>query len=245
MRITEISIKLGATINLGDYNNSRPEVGARAVVEPFDDADEVFAELGAFLEERLAKMVDDDLERVGQEPRYDHNLYQVRYSELRGCVVVAAAGIELPKESDWKNKDSWTQVDTKLPYRMRYDTAQDAAIAYAKSTGMGLYYVHQAPDLDELPGLPDPGPEPSWSAKHLRSHLASLRIPEELWSELADLEFVDQEYLLLLYNYVDYRHAVEDRISIIRAGGTPWLEAKVVAEPDDEWDDDDDDDDDE
>lgn len=245
MRITEISIKLGCTLSLGDYNNVRPEVGGRAVIEPFDEADEAFAELAAFLEERLAKIADDELERAGLEPRYAQDLYKVYCSDLRQCVVVARAGIELPQESTWRDKDEWRRASRDLPSRMRYNTAHDAAIGAAHENGYGPVYIHFPSDLAQLAPLPDPGPEPAWSVKRLRRVLGRLDIPEDQWESLAALDHVDGDYLenlddwLMRENYHGRRYGTDRIIEFIRTESVPWANGAAAAVGDDDDDDDD------
>lgn len=236
MRITEISIKLGSTVNLGDYNNTRPEVGAKAAVEAFDDPDKVYAELASFLEERMAHLVDDELERAGRDPRYAMPLYRARYSDLRQCVVVSRHDIELPQEKNWKESDRWHSVGTDLPYRMRYDTAHKAAVAAAQEKGYSLFYIHFPADLAELYPLPDPGEPPQWHVKKLRSGLAALHIPEEVWEQVADLPHVDVAYLDNFYGW--YRRSsryltIERLVAMLIAGETPW-EGAAASQAEDE-----------
>ncbi len=197
MRIIEISLKLGATVNLGDYNNFRPEIGGKAVVEPFDDPDEVYAKLEEQLAAQLARMVDDELERAGQTPRYATDLYTAQYSDLRQCVVVARAGVDLPVEKNWRDRDEWSRVSHDLPRRMRIDTARKAVIGFGKD--YPLHFIHESYQLADLPPLPDPGPEPLWSQKGLKSWLERLEVPQAEWDMLAALPHVTSGHIEKVY----------------------------------------------
>lgn len=237
MRITEISIKLGSTVNLGDYNNTRPEVGAKVAVEAFDDPDKVYVELVSFLEERMAHLIDDELERAGRDPRYAMPLYRARYSDLRQCVVVSRHDIELPEGRNWKESEQWYALSPDLPRRMRYDTAHKAAVAAAQEKGYSLFYIHFPADLAELDPLPDPGQEPDWSRKNLRNWLSRLEVPEEQWGEVGDLPHVNEEYCHNLYYWrqrVNRWPGRQEILGILLAGETPWTNAAASQAEDEE-----------
>lgn len=55
MKITEVRIDKSLTVNLGDFNNVKVQVGYSAEVEPGDDPQEVF--------EIISRTIDDDLRR--------------------------------------------------------------------------------------------------------------------------------------------------------------------------------------
>lgn len=199
MRITEISIQLGETVNLGDYSNFRPEIGMTATIEPFDEADEVFAELADEMFGKLGAMVDDALELAGREPKYTAELYQVRFSELRQYVVIARKGLALPQDENWRDKDRWLALDGDQPAHMRFETAQKLATAAAVQKLYGILVARYPLDLTLLPALPDPGPEPLWSKKGLKSWLERIFVPQTEWDMLAALPHVTPEYIQLVY----------------------------------------------
>lgn len=199
MRIVEISIKLGETVNLGDYSNFRPEIGAAAVVEPGEDPDEVFAELLGMLKGELSELVDDELERAGRTPKYTADLYKAKYSDVRRCIVVYRRAFDLPVEKTWRDKDLWLPVDNDLPHVMRYLTANKAAVAAADKMGYELIFVRAPETLASLPPLPDPGPEPLWSQKGLKSWLERLEVPQAEWDMLAALPHVTPEHIQAVY----------------------------------------------
>ena len=237
MRITEISIRIGETVNLGDYSNFRPEIGVTATIEPFDEPDEVFAELTDDLARRLGVMVDDALEQAGRQPKYTTELYKVRLSELRQVVVIARRGIDLPQENNWRDKDHWLAIgDGDLPLYMRFETAQKAATAAAMQNLYGILVVRHPDELTLLPPLPDPGLEPSWSIKKLASGLTALRIPKEAWEQVGELPHVDVAYLDNFYAW--YRRTSrylrdEQMVDMFLAGDTPWANA-AASQPDEE-----------
>ncbi len=199
MRITEISIRLGETVNLGDYSNFRPEIGATAVVGPFDDPDEAFAELTANLMGQLNELVDDELERAGRTPKSTANLYKVKYSDVRKCVVVYRRAFDLPVEKTWRDKDLWLPVDNDLPREMRYLTASKAAVAAADKMGYVLIFIHVPESLAILPPIPDPGPEPLWSQKGLGQWLERIQTPEAEWDMLAALPHVTPDHIQAVF----------------------------------------------
>lgn len=204
MRITEISIRLGETVNLGDYSNFRPEIGATAVLGPFNDPDEAFAELTETLMGQLSQLVDDELERAGRTPKYAADLYEARYNETRKCVVVYRQAFTLPVEKTWRDRDSWLRVDSDLPSTMRYPTANKAAVAAAAEKGYDLLYIHIPAELSDLPPLPDPGPEPLWSQKGLKEWLTRIQTPETEWDMLAALPHVTPEHIQAVYRNSPY-----------------------------------------
>lgn len=210
MRITEISIKLGETVNLGDYSNFRPEIGATAVVEPFNDPDEAFAELTDTLMGQLSQLVDDELERAGRTPKYTAELYGARYSDVRKCIVVYRRAFNLPAEKSWRDKDLWLPVDNDLPREMRYLTANKAAVAAAAEKGYETVFVHAPADLANLPALPDPGPQPLWSQKDLQDWLVRIDVPEDEWEMLAALPHVTREHIQAVYR--NSPHSTYDKL---------------------------------
>ncbi len=210
MRITEISIRLGETVNLGDYSNFRPEIGATAVVGPFDDPDEAFAELTDALMDQLSQLVDDELERAGRTPKYTAELYEARYSEARKCIVVYRQDIALPVEKNWRDGDRWHQADTDLPRKMRYLTASKVAVAAAAKYGYEVLFIHTPDALATLPLLPDPGPEPLWSQKGLVDWFERIQVPQDEWDMLAALPHVTAEHIQLVYR--NSPHSTWDRL---------------------------------
>ena len=237
MKIIEISIKLGATVNLGDYNNFRPEIGGKAAVEAFDDPDQVYAQLADFLEERMAQLVDDELERAGEEPRYATNLYTVWVSDVRKCVVVTRPHLNLPDESTWRDSDRWQSV--RYGKKMRITMANNTAATIAQEKGYAPVWVYANEDLSSIPDLPDPGPAPRWVTNDLEHGLRRLNIPKDTWEKVGDLPHADSEYLEKFYRW--YHDVYPSHINVLQmvemfiAGETPWLNAAV---PEGEGDDD-------
>jgi hypothetical protein len=215
MRITEISIKLGETVNLGNYSNFRPEIGAKAEVEIWENPRVVFARLAANLQTQLADLIDEALEMAEMEPKYATNLFGIRINRPRGVVVVVKKGLDLPVEKTWRDRDNW-QREPGLSHFIRADTAMPAAEKIEASQGLELFLIESLDDVAELPALPDPGPEPLWSQKELKPMLERLEVPEDDWELLAGLPHVTAEYLRGFYRHTQWlRYGTEMKQTIL------------------------------
>jgi len=235
MQITEITVKMGMTQNLGDYTNCRPEIELRATLNEGDDPDVALNQLIADTRQQLHDVVDDELEAAGREVKYFTGpLFRTAYSDVRQVIVICLDAVELPAEKNWKIGDMW-QRSYDRPARMRLETAMRAATELADKTG---YPVHLATTPDaalQLPPLPDAGPEPAWHAKGLRNALQAMRLPEEHWN-LAELAHVDEDYLRHLYRTNLEQEPLAVRLAVI-GGNLPWPEDPPEDVPmDDEWD---------
>lgn len=211
MRITTIAIKLGETVNLGNYSNYRPEISATAEIAHGENASRVMELLTYKLQSRLADLVDDALEQAEMEPKYASRLFGVRINRLRGVVLVFEKGLKLPEAKTWRDADRWERPDG-LSHHMRQDTAMAAAerIEAQGDGGIALYLIEHQEDMDVLPELPDPGPEPLWSQKGLTDWLERLRVPESEWDMLAALPHVTPEHIQLVYR--NSPHSTWDRL---------------------------------
>ena len=200
MRITEISIRLGETVNLGNYSNYRPEIAATAEITPVENANRAMEQLTYELQSRLADLVDDALEQAEMEPKYASRLFGVRINRLRGVVLVFEKGLKLPEAKTWRDKDTWER-ESGLSHYMRQDTAM-AAGERIEAQGIGelaLYLIEHQEDMDVLPELPDPGPEPLWSQKGLREWLLRIFTPEAEWDMLAALPHVTPDHIQAVF----------------------------------------------
>lgn len=199
MRITELTVKLGETVNLGDYSSFRPEISATVEIYPGDNVDRSMRILIRTVEEQLADLVDDALERAEKEPKYADFLFGIRVNHLRQAVVVYKKGLKLPDEKSWRDKDSWERV-AGYSCPMRLDTVMGAAERVEKERGLALHLIEWQEDMDTLPGLPDPGPEPLWSQKGLKRWFEQIGVPESEWDMLAALPHVTPEHIQAVYH---------------------------------------------
>lgn len=224
MQITEISIRLGMTQNLGDYTNCRPEVELRAQLDPSDNHHTALDALIETAAACLHAIVDNELELAGKPPKYfNGDLYRLRYSTLRQVVVAVRVGVDLPQESNWKENDNWrTDYFSGVPQEMRLEAAQRYLAAQANNMGYTAVTIHTEDDLQQLPPLPNPGPEPVWSQKGLARHFERLAIRDkDMWEALAVLEHVTADYLEALHdNHVHLYLSYNGRTELIRNGGT-------------------------
>lgn len=200
MKITEITVRIHETANLGDYSNYKPEVELRASLDVTDVADVVLGQLISQATDAIADLVDDALERNGRSPKYAEPLFCVRFNELRRCIVLYRRGIDLPKEKTWRDQDHWYSDDVdSYPSTMRFNTAQKLAYELRHAKGFPIFFVNEVDDLESLPPLPDPGPEPLWSQKGLKAWLDRLNVPESEWDMLAALPHVTHEHINAVY----------------------------------------------
>lgn len=198
MKITEITVRLGETVNLGNYSNYRPEISATAEITLGENANRAIEMLTGELQYQLADLVDEALERAEMEPKYASRLFGVRVNRVRGVVLVFEKGLSLPTAKTWRDTDGWER-ESGLSHYMRRDTAMIAAEQVEQSQGLSLYLIEYQEDMDTLPGLPDPGPEPLWSQKGLRSWLDRLDVPQSEWDMLAALPHVTPEHIQAVY----------------------------------------------
>ncbi|MCB8942517.1 MAG: hypothetical protein H6658_01955 [Ardenticatenaceae bacterium] len=247
MRYKTVGLKFGMTQNLGDYTNTRPEVELVAELSDDDDVHQALGELSGLATTTVHNLVDDELEFAGREVKYStEQLYQVRYSKLRRCVVIFPAGLDLPVERTWKEADSWNSAGHSWPSRMRLATAEKAANQCREESYVLVFFPHaKNVDSNQLPALPDPGPEPVWYTKGLADLFGRLQIRDkDVWEELALLPHVTADYLQALYNAdAERRNSTQGLIAIIR-DNKPWPPVRELAEPEDDEDDDEDWDDD-
>ncbi|MCB8988967.1 MAG: hypothetical protein H6661_14595 [Ardenticatenaceae bacterium] len=240
MQITEITVKMGMTQNLGDYTNCRPEIELRATLNEDDDPDIELNDLVAETRRRLHAVVDDELEAAGREVKYFVGpLFRTVYSDVRQVIVVRLDKVELPAESNWKFRDEWRH-DHRFPVRMRLKTAELAADALRDEKGYPVFIATTpSADLQLLPPLPDVDPEPAWHAKGLRHALLNLRLPEEHWN-VAELDHVDEDYLRRLYHNNLEQEPLAVRLEVIREN-RPWPQdpPEDVPMDDEDWEDDD------
>lgn len=243
MQYKTVGIKFGMTQNLGNYSNARPEVELVAELAEDDDIDGALARMTAIVLSAVHNLVDDELELAGEQVKYSQEqLYAVRYSKLRRCVVIARSDIELPVEHTWKEADSWNHPSSEhgdYPRRMRFATAEKLAAPYNRN-GYELVIVDDDSDFPRLPPLPDPGPEPTWSQKGLRGLFRNLNVDESLWEELASLSHVNEQFLESVNNWRlrSGRYLTSaDFLPVIRSGAFPTL-AEPEPEDEDDYDED-------
>lgn len=199
MKIERITIEFGMTQSVGDYSNVRPEVELTAVLDENDDPAWVLAHLRETAVEVIHKMVDDELESTCREPKYYTGpLYSVSYATKRGLVVIHPAGAELPAAENWQERDPWRRYYN-APEKMRLETAMTRATMLVRDRHYDLLACHQG-NYGDIPGLPDPGPEPQWHKKDLSGALLRLRVPEEQWEDIASLPHVDKDFLRAVYD---------------------------------------------
>ena len=251
MQIETVSFKFGMTQNLGDYTNTRPEIELVAELDEDDDIEETLDELSGIALFHIHNLVDDELEQAGREVKYtDEPLYQVRYSKLRQCIVIALAGLKLPEESTWKESDQWHRPGDVYPSRVRRKTAEKQANRLMAETGYQIVLATHPAQFLMLPALPDPGSEPQWHTKGLKQRFEYLHLGDKaIWEELAGLEHVTADYLRELYNKdAERRLSSAELVELIRTNA-PWppqdekvgYEAGDVDDYDEEeWDDDED-----
>lgn len=235
MRITTITIKLGETVNLGNYSNFRPEISATAEIGLGEDVDREMVRLTRVVQEQLEDLVDDALEQAEMEPKYTPSLFGVRINKLRGVVVVFDKRLKLPEQQTWRDKDRWEWVDGSAHF-MRQHSAMDAAVDISQQQGLSFHFIGNQAHLDRLPGLPDPGAEPLWYTKELQPGLTALHIPQEIWEQVGDLPHVDAVYLREFYDWYrrSSRYLTNERIvEMLLAGETPWNNAAAAPAPDD------------
>lgn len=139
MQIELIEFEFGLTQNVGDYSNVRPSLKLVARLTEDDDPKAAIDELTSQAIDRVWAIVDDELEQAGREVKYSlEQLYKVRYSSLRQCVVLFPASMKLPEEKTWRETDHWGRpghVDRAHPDRMRIQLAQYVATIEAQQRG--------------------------------------------------------------------------------------------------------------
>lgn len=237
MEISKIKVKFGMTQNLGDYSNCRPDVEFSARLNHDDDVIVAVDNLVTLVKMKVHDLIDDELERVDRSPKYfEGPLFMVAYSTVRNCIVIYPEFAELPKESNWKDRDSWSR---EYYCGLRRETAVSRALKLNKKYGDAMVVMSTEGSFDSLPPLPDPGPAPLWHEKGLRSALNVLHIVEEEWESLAALDHVTVAYLETVREWRRSKYggiSSADLLAIIRENRP--LEVDV---PDDEPDFDDED----
>lgn len=237
MLVTEVTVRIHETVNTGDYSNYKPEIALTATLDASDDIELVLGQLINQATEEIANLVDDALERNGQPPKYEETLYKVRYSDLRRCIALYRLGIDLPKEMNWHDADTWhSHHDRDYPGRMRFETAQKLAYDLRRTKDFPIFIINEVDALINLPPLPDPGPEPLWYTKGLRDGLRKLNVPNDTWDRVGDLPHVTADYLDRFYTWYHrsfpYHMSTSQMVDIFIAGGKPWENAAATPEPD-------------
>lgn len=240
MDITTITITYELRQNLGDYSGVKMAATMTAAVEEGEDPEDVRVHLLEMARQQVQTAVDDALEQNGREViYYGGPLFKVAQSDVRQCIVILPADVQLPQEETWKERDSWYTADHNAPGRMRLDAARLVFHAALDSASTYLPVDCTNGDLSKIPPLPAPGPEPLWHSKNLQRMLEAMGIDPALWDELAGLEHVTAEFLEKVYREIPiYGAGVRaKRLEIIRSG--------VLPAPEDESDDEDESDEDE
>lgn len=196
MKVTHISIEFGATQNIGDYSNVKPSVVIGADLEDGDDPKKVLASLKDQALTTIHGLVDDELEKVGQAPRYYNGpLLRIWKSEIRKCIVLAPQNVATPHETTWKDRDNWNYVhgNNGILHNLRLQTATQIWKTISVPEGFTKVDCSKG-DFSILPGLPDVGPEPAWHSKNLSGYFNTFHIDESRWVELGELEYLDKDY---------------------------------------------------
>lgn len=215
MIVKHVKVKMGMTQNLGDYTNCRPEIEFEAEISQHDNLPLVVDRLSLMAVEKLHQIIDDELEQRGRVAMYhEGDFYHVYCNDSRKCIVVVEEYETLPIDSNWKEKDVWQYVGYDWPGKMRFETAMKA-VEHLESKHPDYRIVDYLEFASELPPLPDPGPEPIWYQKDLKSAFERLGIKKEEWENLAEYEHVDKEYLEGLAKKT-YYNSVSARIDIIK-----------------------------
>ena len=129
MRITTIAIKLGETVNLGNYSNYRPEISATAEIGLGENVEREMTRLTRLVQEQLEDLVDDALEQAEMEPKYTSQLFGVRINRLRGAVVVYDKRLTLPEQETWRDKDRWERETGLGHFIMRFGIGRGSSSA--------------------------------------------------------------------------------------------------------------------
>lgn len=243
MEIKLIEFEFGMTQNLGDYTNTRPSVKLVAELAEGEDVDIALESLTVTAVQTVHGLVDDELEAAGRRVKYyDGPLYQVNYSDVRQCILILPITAALPNESNWRHADQWQKASYDFPAEMRRGAAWAAAEQRALKMG---YTAYQS--VDDIPPLPDPGPEPLWHVKGLEPGFKRLGIRDEAtMEELAQLDHVTDAYLNHLYRTnAEYKLGDEQRLELIRSNA-PWppIEDEPEEDDEDDWDEEEDEDED-
>lgn len=220
MLVKSITVKVGTTQRLGEYENIRLDFEIA-----YDVAEnEEYMDAADFLRRDLANLlheaVDAELEAAGHSPKYDTaELFALYSNSDRGCIVIAPVGYELPKTRTWAASDNWERL---LPFPMRLPAVARSAELQSEIAGLPVVRVHRGASI---PPLPDPGPEPLWSQRGLRISLTHLEIPEEYWEAVAALPHADNDYLRQLYHQDLEKRPLEERMRVIVSKSSEWSDA--------------------
>ncbi len=238
MDITTITITYELRQNLGDYSGVKMAATMTAAVEEGEDPEDVRVHLLEMARQQVQTAVDDALEQNGREViYYGGPLFKVARSDVRQCIVILPADVQLPQEETWKECDSWRAADYNAPGRMRLDAARLVFYAALDSASTYLPVDCTNGDLSKIPPLPDPGPEPLWHSKGLQRALERMNIEPALWDELAGLEHVTAEFLEQVYQETpSYGAGVRaKRLEVIRSGVLPVAELESEDEDDEDF----------
>lgn len=241
MQIETIELELGVVQNIGDYSNVRPTMKLVATVDETDDLAASMENLRHMVVTTVHNMVDDELEQAGKTVKYWQGpLYRVQRSDVRQCVVILPASMAFPHEATWKDADRWYS-EYGYPTKMRIDTAMRVATELAMSNEHHVIVNCTSGNLDKIPALPDPGPEPLWSQKGIGDLLSRWNADESMWEELASLEWVTNDYL---HEVGRLTWDPEERLNIIRENRLAEIKAEkeqaAAADDDDDYDEEDD-----
>lgn len=149
MEIRKITVGLGTTASIGEYENIRPSIELTAELDGQDDPAKVMAELWSRAVEEIHLQVDDHREANGMQPQYyDGPRYQVAKSNLRRLIAVFPEEVRLVDELRDFNRvyqaPSWCRLAAARKWMEREGLA----------TGYGTAVVEFAFQVDQLPPLP-------------------------------------------------------------------------------------------
>ena len=237
MKIVKVGVRIERTFNLGNYSNVTPCVELEAELESADYLDTVINQLEVQCMEQIKEIIDHELMRQGDKPHYQRQkTYQIYYSKLRDTFAIVLDSVTVKYEDNWKHNDDWKLYTAHLFFH------PDDATQHLRE----LHHVNEIPfqskvtevkEASDFPPLPDPGLEPMWSKKRLKRLLEHLHVPKDLWIQIGELEYVNDNYLQQVrdeYNR-DNIKTREEALSVILENKPLKLEIALV--DDDEADD--------
>jgi len=96
MQIKSITVGLGLTESLPDYNNVKPSLTMTAGLDPGEDEDAVISFLSEQVTDYCQATVDDALEHAGQSPKYyDGPLYKIAEWQQSKAIVILPADVNI------------------------------------------------------------------------------------------------------------------------------------------------------
>lgn len=143
MVITGIKVTYGLTVNLGNFQNARPEVSLTAELHSDDNADEAYAALMETARKRCEAEADRALLAAHQEPQfYDGPLYALTEIRHGGNYVLIHPNLDMP----------WLLARYRLHGgRLPLAESQTRASEYAKQhDGMTVLVVEDQDAMDAL-----------------------------------------------------------------------------------------------